>query len=242
MSSSLAPAVIRASLEQALDSFATLLADADETAEVTTCPGWAVRDLAVHLGTVHRWAAAILLSGEVNKRVKSVIIRPLHEWYRGTATAILAAIDAVAASEPIPNFTKTNEVAAFWPRRQLHEVTIHVRDLTLAMGLPDSPVSPELAADGVDELFAVSFRALIARETPPAVSENLRVFATDTGDEWVLSAAHPGELAEPGAAWSASISGTASDLYFALWGRLPESVLTVEGDVAAAFLAGPTSV
>ena len=242
MPASLTPEAIRASLEETLESFATLLADADETADVTTCPGWTVRDLAVHLGTVHRWAAAILLSGEVNRRVKSVIDRPLHEWYRGTATAILAAMDAVAPAEPIPNFTKTNEVAAFWPRRQLHETTVHLRDLTLAMGLPDTLVTPDLAADGVDELFAVSFRSLLARETPPDVPENIRVFATDTGDEWILSAANLGKLAEPGAAWRASIAATASDLYFALWGRLPKSVLTTEGDAAAAFLAGPTSV
>lgn len=242
MSHSLAPTVIRASLEETFDSFATLLADADETADVATCPGWTIRDLAIHLGMVHRWAAGILLSGAIHRRPRPVIERPLSEWYRGMANVLLAAIDATTPSEPIPNFTNTNEVAAFWPRRQLHEATIHLRDLTLAMKIPDIPVTPELAADGVDELIAVSFRVLIAKETPPVVSQNIRIHATDTGDEWILSAATPGELADPGSGWQASIAGTSSDLYFGLWGRVSRESLSVEGDAAADLLAGPTSV
>ncbi|CAM5496820.1 hypothetical protein TPAU25S_00705 [Tsukamurella paurometabola] len=30
---------------------------------VPSCPGWTVRDLIVHLGAVHRWAAAFLAAG-----------------------------------------------------------------------------------------------------------------------------------------------------------------------------------
>ena len=242
MSSSLAPEAIRASLEATLNTFATLLADADETAEVATCPGWTIRDLAVHLGMVHRWAAGILLSGQMHRRPRPVIERPLSEWYRGMADALLAAIDATAPGEPIPNFTETNETAAFWPRRQLHEATIHLRDLTIAMNLPDIFVSSELASDGVDELIAVSFRVLVAKDTPPVVNENIRLHATDTGDEWILSAASPGELAEPGTQYRASLSATASDLYFGLWGRVHAETLSVDGEAAAALLAGPTSV
>lgn len=232
---------IRRTLEETLNTFAALLAGADEAAEVSTCPGWTIRDLAVHLGTVHRWSAGILLSGEMPRRVKPIIEKPLHEWYRGTAEALLAAIDAVAPDEPIPNFTKRNEVASFWPRRQLHETIIHLRDLTLASNVPDVPVTPEIAADGVDELFAVSFPVLVAKGSPPQVAENVLVRTTDTNNEWVLSAAAPGELAAPGAEWRASLSGSASDLYFGLWGRLPHSRLLVEGAAAEALLAGPTS-
>jgi uncharacterized protein (TIGR03083 family) len=242
MSQPVASEEVLLALRDATDSFGRLLAEADESAEVSTCPGWTVRDLGEHLGTVHRWAAGILLSGEIHRRVAEVIEQPLPEWYRESAAELLAAIAAVAPDTRIPNFTRTNEVAAFWPRRQLHETIMHLRDLTLAMHLPDVPCSPEIAADGIDEMFEVSFRVLKARETPPLVREPIRVHATDTGDEWVLSADTPGELADVQTVCRASISGTASDLYFAFWGRLQHETLTVEGDAATEFLAGPISV
>jgi uncharacterized protein (TIGR03083 family) len=229
-------------LRDATDTFGRLIAEADESAEVSTCPGWTVRDLGEHLGTVHRWAAGILLSGEIHRRVTPVIEKPLPEWYHESAAELSAAIVAVAPDTPIPNFTRTNQIAAFWPRRQLHETIVHLRDLTLAMHLPDVPCSPEIAADGIDELFEVSFRVLKARETPPQVREHIRIHATDTGDEWVLSADAPGQLADVQTVCRASISGTASDLYFALWGRLPHETLAVQGDAAAEFLTGPISV
>ena len=229
-------------LRDATETFGRLLAEADESSEVSTCPGWSVRDLALHVGAVHRWAASILLSGEIHRRGTPVIDEPLSEWYRESAAELFAAIGSVAPDTRIPNFTRTNEVASFWPRRQLHETMVHLRDLTLAMHLPDVPCQPELAADGVDELFAVSFRVLMARETPPRVTQHIRIHATDTGDEWVLRADVSGELADVRTVCRASISGTASALYFALWGRLPHEALTVEGDAAAEFLAGPISV
>lgn len=242
MSTPLASEDVLLALRNATETFGRLLAEADESAQVSTCPGWTIRDLGEHLGTVHRWAAGILLSGEIHRRVAEIVEQPLPEWYRESAAKMLAAIAAVAPDTPIPNFTRTNEVAAFWPRRQLHETTVHLRDLTLAMHLPDVPCSPEIAADGIDELFEVSFRVLKARETPPHVRQHIRVHATDTGDVWVLSADTPGELADVRTVCRASISGTASDLYFALWGRLSHETLTVEGGAAAEFLAGPISV
>ena len=39
------------------DRFAEVVADADPAALVTYCPGWSLRDLVVHLGGVHQWAA-----------------------------------------------------------------------------------------------------------------------------------------------------------------------------------------
>lgn len=228
-------------LREVTAAFATALDGADETQPVSTCPGWTVRDLAVHLGSVHRWAASIVLSGHMPKLPVPLIDRPLSEWYQGTANAMSAAFGAVSPDEPIPNFTRVNEVASFWPRRQLHETTVHLRDLTLALGEPDVEVDSIVAADGVHEVLTVSFQLLAVRENPPVVLEPIRISATDTGDEWVVSPDAIGQIAPAETPCSASLSGTASDLYFAFWGRVPHSRLTVEGASAAALLEGPTS-
>ncbi len=55
-----------------LDREGALLAEAAETAgsdaEVPTCPGWRVRDLLRHTGTVHRWATAFVAEGHTGPR------------------------------------------------------------------------------------------------------------------------------------------------------------------------------
>lgn len=228
-------------LSQVTGAFADSLRDADDTVDVTTCPGWAVHDLAVHLGRVHRWAGAVVLGADMPRMPKPLIDRPLAEWYRGTADAMIAAMGAVASEEPIPNFAHVNEVAAFWPRRQLHEVTVHLRDLTLALGHPDLAVAPRVAADGVDEVLTVSFHLLAARKTPPVVQEPIRIIATDTGDEWVITPESIGQIASSDTSCSASISGTAADLYLGFWRRVPREKLSLDGEAAIALFDGPTS-
>ena len=119
---------------------------------VPACPGWTTADLVRHLGSIHRWAAAIVLSGQrIVDEPDARATEPLDEWYAGTATALIAALQAVDPDEPVPNFARIDEVAGFWPRRQLHETCVHRVDLAQALGLPDFAwdVDPEVAGDGV---------------------------------------------------------------------------------------------
>jgi len=231
-----------ASLRAVIDEFSALLPDADEQVQVPTCPGWTVWDLVVHLGTIHRWAASILLSGKMHSAVTPLIRRPLDEWYRSTADALLAAIDAVAPDEPIPNFAKVDEYASFWVRRQLHETTVHLYDLTTALSAPEIPISSGTAADGVEEIFTVFFRRLVSKGTPPDVRENIRIQMTDLDDGWVLVPGDPVELRPFDTPSAASVSGSALDLYLGLWGRVPIERLHFTGDSARALLEGPTSI
>ena len=43
-------------LSEEVERFAALLETAPPELAVPSCPGWNVADLALHLGTVHRWA------------------------------------------------------------------------------------------------------------------------------------------------------------------------------------------
>ncbi|MDQ3156868.1 MAG: maleylpyruvate isomerase family mycothiol-dependent enzyme [Actinomycetota bacterium] len=217
-------------------------AEGDEV--VPACPGWTINDLTVHLGTMHRWAASIVLSGQRLPEPQVVATEPLLDWYAGTATALLAALQAVEPTEPTPNFSLINETAAFWPRRQMHETTIHSVDAAQALGLgEDYFIDEEVADDGIDEVLSVYFPRMTARGHRPDVSARVRVTATDTGRSWIVApSSDPAGtpiLLHPTLEFDAELSGTAADLYLGLWRRSPHVRLKVDGDAADRILAGP---
>ncbi|GAB2632380.1 maleylpyruvate isomerase N-terminal domain-containing protein [Kribbella swartbergensis] len=239
-----------AGFEGAAAEFAAVLDRVDPEAAVPGCPGWTLADLALHLGSGQRWAAAILLSGTA-QQVPEVLRTTISwaDWYAGTTAALAAAIRAVDPDEPCWNFAPVDQRAGFWSRRRMHETAIHLVDAVQA-GDPDvtglEVIPPAIAADGVDEVFGVFLPRLLARGFAPAVTRQVGVRATDTGDEWTLTPVAEGDppRVERGrAAGEAVVSGTAAELDLCLWKRLPTSVLRVEGDpaVAADFLAGKTT-
>lgn len=225
-------------LATAMQRYAELADAAFGDEPVPTCPGWTVDDLTAHLGTVHRWAASILLSGQRIDEPRGVrVTEPRVDWYARTAAAVLEVIRAVPVDEPTPNSARVHETAAYWPRRQMHETTVHVIDAGLALGLgPDgTPVSTELAADGVDELLGVMLPRMTARGQRPHLEGRVRFVATDTGRSWVVGES-PDSMRTPillyageGADVDGEIRGTAVDLYLGLWGRVERERLTTSG-------------
>ena len=107
-------------LGEATDRFASLVREASGDEPVPACDPWLVRDLVEHVGTVHRWAASIVLSGQRLSEPEPLVVGDPADWYAGTAAALIAALRAVDPAEPVPNFSRIDETAAFWPRRQLH--------------------------------------------------------------------------------------------------------------------------
>lgn len=245
-----------AGFERTAAELAAVFDRVDPAAAVPNCPGWTLADLALHIGAGQRWAAAILLSGTAQNvpEVKRATLS-WADWYAGTTAALAAAIRAVDPDEPCWNFAPVEQRAGFWSRRRLHETLIHLVDAVQAGVAPGEQaasgltvVPAELAADGVDEVFEVFLPRMLVRGFPPAVTRQIGVRATDTGDEWTLTPAPDGAVSdrvgpqvERGkAAGEAVVAGTAAQLDLCLWKRLPAGVLQVEGDptAAAAFLAG----
>lgn len=234
-------------LGTAMSRFTELTGEATGEEQVPGCPDWNVRDLATHLGTIHRWAAAIVLSGQRVKLPKPVVTEPLVDWYAGTAAALLSALQAVSPEESVPNFTHINEDARFFARRQMHETTVHTVDAAQALGLEESEwqVPPVIAADGVDEVLQVFFPRMTAQGRRPDVRCRIRLIATDTGQEWVI-APGSGDLTpplqlHPSYHSDATVQGTAADLYLALWHRVSRFRLEFEGTDATALFDGPTT-
>jgi uncharacterized protein (TIGR03083 family) len=122
-------------------------------------PAWSALDLVGHLGTVHRWATAIVTAG--HDRTSPAEEAPpadgLLDWYAEGLTGLVRALRETPADAPAWHMSPTAErVAASWARRQAHELAVHRMDLEAAAGRPHEPLDPRLAEDGVDALPKVS--------------------------------------------------------------------------------------
>jgi uncharacterized protein (TIGR03083 family) len=226
------------------ERMAAAAAVADPDAAVPSCPEWTVRDLIRHTGGVHRWATGVVTGGSTEPP------RAGAEEAAGTGPADIdltgwlgqGCTDLVTALADAPDdlqcwtFLAAPSPRAMWARRQAHETAVHRVDAQLAAGIPVTPCAPAFAADGIDELV-VSFvprRSSKLRADPPA---SLAVRCTDVDASWLLHMDDDGvttmRTTSGGDAGAAcAVSGTAGDLYLALWNRTGAESLTVVGDRA----------
>jgi uncharacterized protein (TIGR03083 family) len=210
-------------------------------ADVPTCPGWTVQDLVLHLGEVHRWATAAVASkatklGDVPADSRGPLPEAADtiDWFcRGAITLR----DTLAAADP------TVECAAFltdpatprllfWARRQTMETTVHRVDAESALGRCTA-LAPDVALDGIDEFltgFLPRSRTPLRADAPHC----LQIAPAYTDRRWTVSISSEMPVTERRAAdANSTVSGTASDIYLALWNRASLDNLTIEGDPTA---------
>lgn len=212
---------------------------------VPSCPDWTLRELAVHLGSGHRWAAEI-----VRTRATSFIPPQDIVGYGGPAEvpdaeADFAALDAWlaesaqlasdelrAAGEEAPVWTFVSDGrAGFWARRRALETLVHRADAALAAG-GEFETDPDLAADCVEEWLELASSPAAAERRPALrtlterAGATLHLHATDTSQdvaaEWLIS------LGEDGISWvrahekaDVALRGTIADVLQVLFRRLP---------------------
>ncbi|GAB3646895.1 maleylpyruvate isomerase family mycothiol-dependent enzyme [Glycomyces tarimensis] len=212
---------------------------------VPTCPGWTVKDLLTHIGTVHRWATAIVagaLRYDPRQREFQHVVGPaphdelLVDWVRvglGTLAATLEeAPDDLRCWQTFPSESSKR----FWVRRQAHETTIHRVDAEQARGDEISPINRDFAADGIDELL-LGFHGRPSsrvRALRPAVLHIHAIDLTPGRGDWYIHPTDSGPLVTFNEVESphCTIEGPVELLYLALWNRLPFDDLTVSGDPA----------
>ena len=222
-------------------------------APVPTCPDWLARDLIHHQGGVHRWATSIV--AEARTEPPSMGLEEisggwpgdeeLADWFEAGYLALVSALEAAPPDVACWSFFSAPSPLAFWSRRQAHETTIHRVDAELTAGRPRdrlSPITPEFAADGVDELLVGFLRrnATKPRENGP---DSLAFRCTDVDGAWTLTIGPDGADVRGGAGASAgasagagddgaacTVSGGAVDLYLALWNRGDHHALVIDGD------------
>ncbi|WP_067698735.1 maleylpyruvate isomerase family mycothiol-dependent enzyme [Nocardia jejuensis] len=222
-------------LREKLTAFGALIEpEVDLAAPVPSCGDWTFHDLVEHVGQGNMWvvtAVAELRGDNAGEPAPRDAVE-LRAWYDATAAAIAESLAADPETEAW-TFTRSQpRTVGFWRRRRAHETLMHLWDGRNALGKAD-PFDPELADDGIAEVFELFAPRMIDRGLATAPEVALRVRATDTGRDRIYG---------PGAP-VAEISGTASDLLLTLWQRVPASdpVLTWSGDRAAGerVLAGP---
>ena len=215
--------------------------DGDLERPVPTCPGWTFRQLATHLGRGHRWAAQIVATRAATPiPMREVADGKLPQdpaqhasWLNTGADLVIDAVTA-AGSDLVWTLAGIGP-ASFWARRRAHEAAVHLADAHLAAGR-DVDLTPEVAADGVDEWLARIAAGTGGANDPAGAQpqdlrghgQSLHIHATDPGlagtGEWLVTRTPSGVTVTRGHSKAdVAIRGPAASLLLVLTRRLPPS-------------------
>jgi uncharacterized protein (TIGR03083 family) len=238
-----------AEIDASATTIAGLIGEFDLATPVPTCPDWTLRELAVHVGRSHRWAAQIT-------RTRSAEFIPFRAvpdgkfpadeadsgpWLLAGAASLIDTLQA-AGSDQVWTFAGLGP-ASFWARRMAHETAVHRADAELAVGrVPD--LAPELAADAIAEWLGFMSGMMTDGASDPRLEalppgRALHVHAHDDAlagaGEWTLRSEPSGITLELGhGKGDVAVRGLAARLLFVLVRRLPpdDPLVEVIGDAA----------
>jgi uncharacterized protein (TIGR03083 family) len=239
---SIEPAEYYAALTEQTAHLALAVRDADQQLPVPTCPGWTIGHLAEHVGRVHRRAAATV-ERQASARVDSETLEDMRipddahgrvEWLHAGAARVVDAIRQTGPDSTVWTWAGM-QPAMFWARRVTHETAVHRADAELALGRAFT-VSPQLAADGISELFTLlSSEYLEARFAEPPIADGTRMHLHATENElgkageWLVHGTPSGfEWEHEHAKGEVGVRGPASGLLLVMMRRLPRSHPGVE--------------
>jgi uncharacterized protein (TIGR03083 family) len=214
-----------------------LLLDAAKAARldaaISTCPGWRVRDLLVHVRYVHRWATAYVADavpdmvpepeeGELLADAPSddALLAQVEKGH----LALVEALAAAPADLKCWTFLPAPSPLAMWARRQAHETAMHRVDVELAAGRLPAAFDPEFAADGVDELLLGFLGGGQPSTKEEPVLGTVGLEATDRPERWSIRLMTDSVEARRGmTGCELQVRAKAGDLYLLLWNRPPWS-------------------
>lgn len=204
---------------------------ADHDAPVSSCPGWTVGRLVVHVGRIHRWVA-IALDTPHGQEVPAVARPPagtdLSAWLLDGAAHLLAAFDA-AGPDGCVSSPGWEQPAHWWLRRTTHETILHAWDAQAAVGTPEA-LAAAMAIDGIDEVMEVFIPAGLNQAAFGARS-SIHLHCTDTDGEWLVTVGGGDAIVERRhAKGDVAVRGSASDLLLWCWNRVNPDRLDVFGD------------
>ncbi|MEU6773102.1 maleylpyruvate isomerase family mycothiol-dependent enzyme [Streptomyces sp. NPDC046759] len=212
-----------------------LLRIADPGVPVATCGSWNMHDLGTHLGQASRFAAAVLKTGELPRdQFAPPAGQQIADWYAEGAATVAAALEETEPTAPTWAFGFEGAVAALWFRRVTQDTAVHLVDAQLALGA-EVHVDPLIAADGVDEVFAVMVPRVWGSDEHKPLPAPVALRTTDTGHSWLI---RPGDIpqalpVDSGPA-AATVEATAAELLLALWKRQAARPEWISGDITAA--------
>ncbi len=209
--------------------------------DVPCCPGWTVHDLVAHMGYVISQKAEIVAGGWVDEWPPRTHLAegadPL-EWYRAESVRLYETLAAADPNAPAVTFG-SDKTVAFWIRRMAHEAVVHRVDAEQAHGY-ESAIDPELAVDGVAELFDVFITGYRPWASFDPGEDVVRVEVADRS--WTVRLGRlvgsrrgrdydlPTTVLEPEATPGAVVTGEPDRMLLWMWGRAPISDVTVAGE------------
>jgi uncharacterized protein (TIGR03083 family) len=209
---------------------------------VPSCPGWTAADVVRHTAMVYLHKVASIRDGVMPtpdsgwppERVRTDEPGPLLEdAYR----QLVEQLDNHRPADHAATWWPPDQTVGFWLRRMAHETSIHRRDVESAVGA-ETPVAPDLAVDGIDEVLALMLAGDWSDEVVPEAS-GATVLLEGGGHRWAVTL-QPGEVTldrsdadadtDPGAL-TARVVGEPGQLVLWLWGRGPQP--SADGSPAA---------
>lgn len=225
-----------------LRSEGLLLADAVAagagSAAVPGIDDWTLDDVARHTGSVHEWICEVLTNGLPDWGYDDLMPRApqehavLSSWYLGRLETLLDLLGSVPPTQEVWTLFDDPPGVDFWKRRQCFETLVHRYDAEGAAGRR-TPIDPELATDGVDEVLQMVRHRTRFRSD---LEVRFAVRTTDTDRAWTLriggSLPREERTLDDGADGDVELSGRAADLVVHLWNRPPEQPVELAGDAS----------
>jgi uncharacterized protein (TIGR03083 family) len=225
------------------ERLADVVAAGDHDAPVAACPGWAVRDVAAHVGEVQRfwaWMVGRGHSGAPDEEVpREAPGADLGAYVRDGGAELVTALGKAGPDAPSWTWWGDPLTTGAVARHQVHEVALHRWDAEETGGGEPEAWSAEQAADGIDELLLVTHSVETNPWSGPA---GVLVIDPDDCDEtWTVDCTGAVPSLRRGApgTYDMRLLGPAADLQLLLWNRPRPFRYRGEPGMLTAFLAWP---
>ncbi|MFI2103903.1 maleylpyruvate isomerase family mycothiol-dependent enzyme [Isoptericola sp. NPDC019693] len=229
-------------------------------AEVPACPGWTAADLAHHVALVQSFWASVVGREPGSGRPGGDVVpleRPADDallagLLRDATARLVTALAGRDPLEPCWSWHPEGRSVGWVTRRQQHEALVHRVDAERTAGQGVTPLDPDIAADGVDEVLDVLLGGHPAWTTFAPDGGTVAVVVDAPGEaphRWDVGLGRvrgtgPGSgryydvpgglLVDDGGEPDAVVAGAAADLDLWLWGRSGRQELRVTGATGAA--------
>ncbi|MGA7172954.1 MAG: maleylpyruvate isomerase family mycothiol-dependent enzyme [Candidatus Dormiibacterota bacterium] len=206
-------------------------------ADVPPCPGWQVRDVLNHVAQVYEQKiVCTLLQRDPDPWPPDwPADRDPTEWLADAQRRLLELFTERGAAAPSYTWWPADQTVGFWARRMAHETVIHRVDVELSCG-PSTPVNPEVAVDGVDEVLTIVLAGDWS-DAPADQCRGQRIAVRTGGRGWEVELQREAvNVYPPRGRVDAEVQGDPEEVLLWLWGRGPVTRLTQVGDASIATL------
>ncbi len=214
-------------------------ASKDLRSAVPNCPGWSVTELVEHVAEVYLHKVECMRRGAAPEEWPPDRSGedPLALFDRGL-DELLAEFGSRSPRDASFTWYPPDQTVGFWIRRMAQETAVHRVDAEQAAGA-STPVPPDLAEDGIDEVL----RLFLVWETEEymtpgegllAEPDDRPVSIGTPNRSWTVRLTRQGAAVTDGAepAAAASVRGEPSELLLWLWGRGSDGSVQIDGDGA----------